>query len=282
MNKKDISKALTQGSAKQRATIIAENIAQYSKTGKGFLKYSDDKALYESFKTSAEIRIYNKYIKVGREVTQSLSYLKQLQLLYEVNIAYLTGYCLLWDEYDREGSRYTELLYNIKDRETRKTISKLIKEARLQPLLGNIEKVKEGQGVYITGTIKIQVKDLLTRKGKKRYGLYEIIKEYSKRATKQLREAKALALAILEYMDEEEFNVKTYKEIVKEVMDALSRDQAVLPYYSIAHQRTLEYKTEESWKLHEEIFSEFWVFPDPDTEPDRERIDWYKNEYIKI
>ena len=282
MNKKDISKALTQGSAKQRATIIAENIAQYSKTGKGFLKYSDDKALYESFKTSAEIRIYNKYIKVGREVTQSLSYLKQLQLLYEVNIAYLTGYCLLWDEYDREGSRYTELLYNIKDRETRKTISKLIKEARLQPLLGNIEKVKEGQGVYITGTIKIQVKDLLTRKGKKRYGLYEIIKEYSKRATKQLREAKALALAILEYMDEEEFNVKTYKEIVKEVMDALSRDQAVLPYYSIAHHRTLEYKTEESWKLHEEIFSEFWVFPDPDTEPDRERIDWYKNEYIKI
>ena len=282
MNKKDISKALTQGSAKQRATIIAENIAQYSKTGKGFLKYSDDKALYESFKTSAEIRIYNKYIKVGREVTQSLSYLKQLQLLYEVNIAYLTGYCLLWDEYDREGSRYTELLYNIKDRETRKTISKLIKEARLQPLLGNIEKVKEGQGVYITGTIKIQVKDLLTRKGKKRYGLYEIIKEYSKRATKQLREAKALALAILEYMDEEEFNVKTYKEIVKEVMDALSRDQAVLPYYSIAHQRTLEYKTEESWKFHEEIFSEFWVFPDPDTEPDRERIDWYKNEYIKI
>ena len=282
MNKKDISKALTQGSAKQRANIIAENIAQYSKTGKGFLKYSDDKALYESFKTSAEIRIYNKYIKVGREVTQSLSYLKQLQLLYEVNIAYLTGYCLLWDEYDREGSRYTELLYNIKDRETRKTISKLIKEARLQPLLGNIEKVKEGQGVYITGTIKIQVKDLLTRKGKKRYGLYEIIKEYSKRATKQLREAKALALAILEYMDEEEFNVKTYKEIVKEVMDALSRDQAVLPYYSIAHQRTLEYKTEESWKFHEEIFSEFWVFPDPDTEPDRERIDWYKNEYIKI
>ena len=282
MNKKDISKALTQGSAKQRATIIAENIAQYSKTGKGFLKYSDDKALYESFKTSAEIRIYNKYIKVGREVTQSLSYLKQLQLLYEVNIAYLTGYCLLWDEYDREGSRYTELLYNIKDRETRKTISKLIKEARLQPLLGNIEKVKEGQGVYITGTIKIQVKDILTRKGKKRYGLYEIIKEYSKRATKQLREAKALALAILEYMDEEEFNVKTYKEIVKEVMDALSRDQAVLPYYSIAHQRTLEYKTEESWKFHEEIFSEFWVFPDPDTEPDRERIDWYKNEYIKI
>ena len=278
MNKKDVSKVLTKGTAKQRFLLLAEDIAQYRLTRKGFLTERETTALTDSFKTDAEIRLYNKLRKGDQRITNAMLYLKQLQLIYDISIAYLTGYCLLWDEYDREGERYTELLYNIKDRETRKTISKLIKEARLQPLLGNIGEVKDG---LMKGTIEIQVKDLPTRKGKERYELYEIIKEHGKKATEQLREAKAIALAILEYMDEERFNVKTYKKSVNEILDALSTDQAVLPRYSIAHQRTIEHKTEEERKRHEELFSELWVFPDPDTEPDRERIDWYKNEYIK-
>jgi hypothetical protein len=266
MNKKDISKALTQGSAKQRATIIAEDRAQYSKTGKGFLKDSDMKALYESFKTSAEIRIYNKYLKVGRKVNQSIPYLKQLQLLYEVSIAYLTGYSLLWYSYQEQEKLFNEFLYEVKDKTEKQKLLKRL--TGINFLFATIVSSKK------KGFI-----DIKTDSKGEDYGIEEIIRAYTERATYELREAKALAQAILDYMDEEGFNVKTYKETVKEVMDALSRDRAAGKFSKKTTLKAVKNRMDK--KRIEEIFSKYWVFPDPNTEPDPERTAYYLNEYIK-
>jgi len=267
MNKKDISKVLTRGSARQRATIIAEDGAQYSKTGKGFLTDSETKALYDSFKTSAEIRTYNKYLEVGRKVRQSIPYLKQLHLLYEVSIAYLTGYSLLWLSYQQQAEHFNELLYEVKNKAEKAKLLKRLTEFDF--LFATIVPSKE------KGFI-----DIKTDSKGESYGIEELIRAYTERATYELREAKALAQAILDYMDEEGFNVKTYKETVKEVLDALSTDRTVIGKFS--RKKIMETaKTDKERKRTEEIYSKYWIFPDPEAEPDPERTAYYLNEYIK-
>jgi hypothetical protein len=214
MNKKDISKVLLTGSARQRATILAEDDAQYSKTGGGFLTKSERQSLYDSFKTPAEGRIYNKYLEIRRRVKNSISYLKQLQLLHEVSIGYLTGYCLLWEQYLTDASLYNQLLYLIKDPKVKKEAIKTLTESVFSPQLGTTINRQDEYGTQIEIIIKDRPpKD---RKGNltNPVGLGEIIEAYSEKATHQLKEAKALAKALLEYMDEEGFNVKTHKEIV--------------------------------------------------------------------
>jgi len=280
MNKKDVSKVLAQGSAKQRVMILAEDIAQYRLTRKGFLTDSETRALADSFKKDSEIKLYNRLIDFDKRVTHVLSYLHQLQLAYEGSIGYLTGYCLLWNSYQREEENYNQLLHDIKDKATRKKAIRTLITA--SPLLATTVAGKE------EGTINI-----LTT-GEKKHDIEDLIALYSERATAQVKDAKALAMAILEYMDEERFNVKTYKNEVIKVLEALSQDRAVLPRYSRMQTLDLLYGQEEDIvfmqtgekikskaKRMEKLFSKYWVFPDPAVEPDPKRVEWYKNEHIK-
>lgn len=272
MIKKDISRVLTQGTAKQRVMIIAEDIAQYRLTRKGFLTDAETRALADSFKTNSEIKLYNRFIDFDKRVTHVLSYLRQLRLAHEVSIGHLTGYCLLWSEYQREEEMFNQLLTLIKDKATRKEALKLIlKGSGSQPILAEVVAGEDG-------LITIETKDRATRK----HSLEELIGVYKERALEQLKDAKALATAILEYMDEEGFNVKTYRDTVIETLEALSTDRAIMPKYSRKLTR-LQFEKKEGEKADrlETVLSKYWIFPDPDTEPDRAQIDYYKNEYIK-
>lgn len=280
MNKKDISKVLITGSARQRATILAEDDAQYSYSGTGFLTKSERQSLYDSFKTPAEGKIYNKYLELRRKVRHALPYLKQLQLLHEVSIGYLTGYCLLWDQYQLQESSYNQLLYVIKDAKTKKEAIKTLTDGINQPRLGTAVEQDEGH-------IEILTKDRPVKDTKKNQagrspvGLEDIINAHSEKATYQLKEAKALAVAILEYLDEEGFNVKTYKDRTKEMLDALSEDRAVLARFS---KKAIDYfnkaipENKTSRERDLEIMGKYMVFPDPDVEPDPERVAYWLND----
>ena len=72
MRKKNISKILTTGSAKQRAFLIFENIASSKFRRKPLLTEEEYIALYDSFKTDREIDIFNKFLTIDEQVTQAL------------------------------------------------------------------------------------------------------------------------------------------------------------------------------------------------------------------
>jgi len=294
MNKKDISKILLTGSARQRATILAEDDAQYSKTGSSFLTDSERQSLYDSFKTPAEGKLYNRYLELRRKVKFSITYLKQLQLLHEVSIGYLTGYCLLWDQYKLQESSYNQLLYVIKDAKTKKEAIKTLTDGINQPRLGTAVEQDEGNIEILTkgrpansppkDSKKAQITNYPVE-------LEDIINAHSEKATYQLKEAKAMAVAILDNMAEEAFNVKSYKDTVTEILDALSEDRAVLARFSkkaldyfntaMPENKTSRERDLEIMGKYLEIMGKYMVFPDPDVEPDPERVAYYINEYIK-
>lgn len=275
MNKTDVTKVLATGTPKQRIMILAEDIAQYRIQHKGFLTEKEHQALTDSFKTPAEIKLYNKFMNCDKAIINAMPYLKQLQLIHEVSIAYLTGYCLLWDSYQRQAESYNRLLYGIEDKAIKAEALKAIM-GRL--LLADIAEIKSGKD---KGMIELQIRELPTKKKTERYGLGEMIDAYSIKATDQLKEAKALGQAILEYMDEEGFNVKTYKKQVTDILDALSIDRAVMPKFSRTATDELTEATDKEKKRYNDLMSKYWVFPDPNIEPDPERVDYYKNIYIK-
>lgn len=277
MNKTDVTKVLATGSPKQRILILAEDTAQYRIHHKGYLTDRERQGLTDSFKTSAEIKLYNKFMNCDKAVTYAMPYLKQLQLIHEVSIAYLTGYCLLWHDYQQQGDNYNELLYQIEDKETKAKVLKTITSHT--PLLADIVDIKSGKD---KGLVEILIRELPARKkNTERYGMGDIIDAYSVKATDQLKEAKALAQAILDYMDEEGFNVKTYKKQVTDILDALSVDRAVMPKFSRTAGEELAGATDTEKKRYNDLMSKYWVFPDPNVEPDPERVEWYKNQYIK-
>ena len=279
MNKTDVTKVLAQGSPRQRALILAEDIAQYRLFHKGFLTDKEHQALTDSFKTPAEIRLYNKFRECDKTIINAMPYLKQLQLIHEVSIAYLTGYSILWRSYQREAGSYEQILYLIKDKATKKEVIKVLTGGLYEPMLGSIVLAKD-RDIDIVVKDRPPKKDRKTKAEKKRVGLGEIIDAYTEKATEQLKEAKALAQAILEYIDEEGFNVKTYKTAITDIMDALSTDRAVMPIFSrkVIPELKLPEESEERYK---ETMSKYWVFPDPDIEPDPERVKYYKDEYLK-
>jgi len=285
MNKKDIEKILKQGSARQRAQLLAEDTAHYRIHHKSFLSENLIKALNHNFKTSAEIAWLNKFRAGEKVVINAMGYLKQLQLAYEVSTAYLTGYCLLWDQYQREEELLNRLLVTVKIEEHAKAITGELTSGASDPLLGHIKWVRKG---LKEGEIQIQTRELPPRKltreiaNKGGYGIEDLIDIYSQKVTEELLEAKALGLAILEYMKEEKFTIKPYRDTVKDILKDLRRDRAVIPKFSkkLGGKLTKNLNKTQG-KQTEDLMSKYWVFADPDAEPPRERIDWYKNVFIR-
>ena len=115
MIKKNISRILEKGSAKQRMILLANHIAETATDKPGFLSDSEFTALVESFKTPAEIKLYRRYKEANTALQALLPYLSQLRLLYNTEIARIEGLCLLDFTYREIEDLISFTLYTIKD-----------------------------------------------------------------------------------------------------------------------------------------------------------------------
>ena len=82
MSKKDISKILTSGSARQRTLLLANHIAATSFGKEGFLTSKEFYALLSSIKGERDIRIYNSTKAVELNLRFFLLNLNQLRLVF--------------------------------------------------------------------------------------------------------------------------------------------------------------------------------------------------------
>ena len=224
MSRKDISTILKKGSAKQRAVLLANSIANSFTSGEAILTDREHHELIESFKTDSEIRVYSKFRRADEVVRNALMYLSQLWISYREQVAHITGYALLWDAYQRSEDMINELFANVENKKQRAKLLEIASKydyyflAKVEPDEENFIHVNTGKPRKAEET--------------EGYSLEDIIHNFSRGAGATLGQVKAVIKALKEYMSETGFNVKAYKDMIKEVETDAKQDKAVFPKYS--------------------------------------------------
>lgn len=208
MAKKNIGKILTTGSARQRILLLAEDMARVSHGQERLLTPTEFSEIAESFKTSRDIRVWNEFRKYGSSVTTGLTNLQGLKFEIMAHHQNLRGHIMAWLAIEGAELLANSLLHEVTDLEERKRISRDgIVSANL--LFTQMETDPEGYIQLLTGYepegAEIDSPNIL------RNVFEKMIKETEETVIRYLSWEKAL----LDYMDETGYNVKTYRDRIK-------------------------------------------------------------------
>ena len=223
MAKKDIGKILTTGSPKQRLLLVAEDIARGKYFQERLLTDSEFNQLSDSFKKSNEIKLWNEFRRADATVSNAIMNLQGL--LYEVKMHYsnLRGYILVWNSIENAELLVNSVLHEIKDAKDRKRIAEDgAKDINL--LFSKTEPDQEG---YIEIKVDFEEDSYKDENGKfiglktpaktKEYSLWYVMNNVKREVEKTAIKYLSWESAILDYMEEKGFNVKTYKEQIKQM-----------------------------------------------------------------
>lgn len=219
---KDIGKILSKGSAKQRAILITEEIARGKFFKEKLLSKTDFNLLMDSFKSSQEIKIYNQFRALDDDITTAITHLMATQ--YEVlhNASNLRGYILVWNSIENAELLVNSVLHEIKDPKERKRIAtKGAKDIDL--LFSKTEPDNEGYLEIKIDFLKDSYRDEngnlrgYTDKARKtkEYSLWFVMNNVKRQLEASIVKYLAWEKATLDYMDENGFNIKTYKEAIE-------------------------------------------------------------------
>ena len=217
MAKKDIGKILTTGSLKQKLLLVAEQRARHTYGKELILTDHEYNQLSDSFKKSNEIKLWNEWNKHAVKVVGAISNLQGLMFEVQVNYSNLRGYILVWNSIENAELLVNSVLHEIKDPKERKRIAE--SGAKGVDLL--FSKTAPDEEGYID--IKIDF-EKQTYKGKepeitKEYSLLYVMNNVKEEATASAIRFISWRQAILDYMEENNFNIKTYKEILQGFTD---------------------------------------------------------------
>lgn len=241
MAKKDIGKILTTGSLRQRALLIAEEVAR----GKFFLDKlltdNEFNQLSNSFRKPNEIKLYNEFLKIDETVTNGIVNLQGL--LFEVKMHYsnLRGYVLTWNTIENAEVLVNAILHEIKDVKERKRIAKegakdidILFTKTIPDQEGYIDIDIDFDKEYATWIDEETGEEIereeaanypnkkLTKYKSKEYTLWNVMNNVKGETERAVRKYLSWERAILDYMDENGFNVKTYKDKIKEMNDQVN------------------------------------------------------------
>lgn len=219
MAKKDIGKILTTGSPKQRILLIAEDIARGKYFQEKLLTDSDFNQLSNSFKKPNEIKLWNEFMRLDDTVTNAIVNLQGLKFEVLMNYSNLRGYILLWNSIENTELLVNSVLHEIKDPKERKRIAENGAKG-IHLLFSKTETDQEG---YIEIKVDFE-KD--SYKGKsfgekleptKKYSLWYVMNNVKKEVETSVIKYLSWESATLDFMKERGFNVKTYKEQIKQM-----------------------------------------------------------------
>lgn len=249
MSKKDISKVITSGTAKEKIFLLTEDVAKRKSGLDPILSEENFHTLLGSIKKAQEVRLYNQFRKIDQTVTTGLYVLNQSRVLYRVHVSDLRGYALLWESYQRAEELANLILHETKDQEERASIArKAVSYTDL--ILAELRVDSEGYvEVKVDGT---QVANTAS--------LIKAIAGVKQQAEKEIGRTLGYAQALLDYMDERGFKIKTYQDQVKDIISDVQTDKALWSKYS-----TQNKDDSKQGKLRREFERErmFGIYPDP-------------------
>lgn len=230
MAKKDIGKILTTGSPKQRLLLLAEDNARAKYSQEGLLTDHEINQLSESFKKPNEIQLWNKWLKVDRVVSTAIMNLQGLKFEVLMHYSNLRGYILVWETIQEAEVLSNHILHEIKDQEERiKISSQAGKLGRF--LFTDIQTDKEG---YLDINIDFEKDTYRDENGKlvgvkekgiksKKYSLWYVMNNVKKEAINSAIKFLSWREAILDYMEEEGFSIKTYRDIINSMTEDIHK-----------------------------------------------------------
>lgn len=221
MAKKDIGKILTTGSPKQRLLLLAEDIARAKYNQDRLLTDHERNQLSESFKKPNEIKLWNKWLRVDRTLSNAIMNLQGLKFEVLMHYSNLRGYILVWETIQEAEVLTNHILHEIKDQEERINISS--QAGKLGKFLfTDIQTDKEG---YLD--INIDFKDYtykdesgnyvgINEKGikTKKHSLWFVMNNVKREAINSAIKFLSWREAILDYMEDEGFTIKLYRDII--------------------------------------------------------------------
>ena len=230
MAKKDIGKILTTGSPKQRLLLLAEDNAREKYSQERLLTDHEINQLSESFKKPNEIQLWNKWLKVDRVVSTAIMNLQGLKFEVLMHYSNLRGYILVWETIQEAEVLSNHILHEIKDQEERiKISSQAGKLGRF--LFTDIQTDKEG---YLDINIDFEKDTYRDENGKlvgvkekgiksKKYSLWYVMNNVKKEAINSAIKFLSWREAILDYMEEEGFSIKTYRDIINSMTEDIHK-----------------------------------------------------------
>jgi len=252
---KDISKIITKGSPRQRIVLLATDSMQEYIAEKGIkpeakklLTEAERENLLSSFKTPQEVRYYNKHAQLNRDIPYLIMILSETQLEYEKAIAHLNGFCLSLTDYQFTVSLFNNILDEIKDKNLKNKIKKTILNS--SPFVyAKLEADKKG------GLIK------LVTEYENKSDFMTLMKIWNRRATATLQRAKSYIKATRDYLEGEDFLIKSFKDILNFFEKAFQEDRALIGKYS---KRKMNKLSEEYGEKITNLTEKYFMFPDYD------------------
>jgi hypothetical protein len=278
MAKKNISKVLNSGSPTQRMKLLAEDIARGKFNKERLLSDAEFNALSDSFKKPQEIRVYNRYSQADRTVTNGIMNLQGLK--YEVLMHYsnLRGYILVWQTMEEAELLANGILNETKDLEERKRIAEVGKKG-ISLLFTNLETDQEG---YLDIQIDFDkdrpkgAKKAIDPEREKRITLWGLMNNVKAQAIQAATDFTSWRKAILDYMDEENFNIKTYKEILEQFAQEVYSPPIQWTKYD---SDVTEFIPDLPRKRADNLKGYYAILPKLEeiTEVDEERYNWFRS-----
>jgi hypothetical protein len=219
MSKKDIGKILTTATAKQRLLLIAEDRARIIYGEDRILTGSDFNKLLDSFKKPNEIKLYNLFLGYTKAVNNGILNLQGLK--YEATRHYsdLRGYILLLNSFENSELLVNSILNEIKDPVERERLAKI--GASGSSLLFS-ETVVDKEG-FIDIQTSFERETWIDENGNKlkkptvnnTHSLWEVMNNVKRKAETSAIRYLSWEKALLDFMEDKGFNVKTYKQKIE-------------------------------------------------------------------
>jgi hypothetical protein len=219
MAKKDIGKILTTGSPKQRLLLVAEDIARGKYFQEKLLTDREFNQLSESFKKPNEIKLWNEWRRIDETVANAINNLQGVKFEVLMNYSNLRGYILVWNSIENTELLVNSVLHEIKDPKERKQIAENGAKG-IDLLFSKTEPDQEG---YIEIKVDFEKESYKGKKygekpePTKEYSLWYVMNNVKKEVENSVIKYISWETAILDYMDSKGFNVKTYKENIKQM-----------------------------------------------------------------
>ena len=279
MAKKDIGKILTTGSPKQRAILYWENVARGKYFQEKLLTDSDRIQLSNSFKKPNEIKLWNEFRELDDTVTNAIVNLQGLKFEVLMNYSNLRGYILVWNSIENTELLVNSVLHEIKDPKERKRIAEDGAKG-IDLLFSKTEPDQEG---YIE--IKVDF-EKQTYKGKKyneepdvtkEYSLWYVMNNVKKEVETSVIKYLSWESATLDFMKERGFNIKTYKEQIKQMTTDIYRPIIGWAKYSG------ELNTGLPHPRLEKIIKKYAICPNMDElKVDEEQYNWFRRYFLDV
>ena len=277
MAKKDIGKLLTTGSTRQRLLLLAETIARGKYFQDKLLTDSEFNQLSDSFKKPQEIRLYNEFRKADDTVTNAIVNLQGLKFEVLMNYSNLRGYILVWNSIENTELLVNSVLHEIKDPEERRRIA----EAGAKGIDLLFSKAEPDQEGYLE--IKVDF-EKPSYKGKKydeepeptkEYSLWYVMNNVRQEVETSVIKYLSWERAILDYMEDKGFNVKTYKDQIKDMTSQIYRPIIGWAKYSG------ELNTGLSHPRLEEIIKKYAICPNvEELKVDEAQYSWFRKYFL--